>query len=120
MFGLLQFRDQRGDRRTVVEDHHMIPGTGRFFRQLGFEPCFEKRNQINRKNQEQQDDADELREDDVNHHHRMLPRDISAVTGGRRRAGGPLQSLHETSRLTFEVIHAEHVEQTQHQQYRDQ
>ena len=45
---------------------------------------------------------------------------IAAVTGGRCRAGGPLQSLHETSRLTFEVIHAEHVEQTQRQQYRDQ
>ena len=80
--GLLQLGNQRGHCRTVVEDHHVILGVGRFLRQLGLETFLEKRNQINWKNQEEQHHTDELGNDDVDDHQRMLPGKIAAIAGG--------------------------------------
>ena len=117
---LLELGDQGRHGRTVVEDDHMIARIRRLLRQLCFEAFFKQGNQEHRQHQEDHRHPEELGEQHEQDHHRMLPGSIHAVAGGRGGAGRPLQGLPEIPCLALEMLHAEHVEQGQHDQDHDQ
>ena len=99
----------------VIFELRRLPGKARF------EAFFEEGNEVYGKNEKYEKDPDELDEDDVNHHERMLPCGIGAISRRGKSFAGPFERLPEPPWLAFEVRHSDHVaERREHQQQNKQ
>ena len=90
----------------------MVGDDARCPRQFLFESLLEERNEKDRHDQEDEKNADELHRDHQHDHGRMRPAAVVAVAGGAERLRRPLQAVPDRPMLSFQVGHAELVEQS--------
>ena len=79
-------------------------------RQLALEAFLEKRDQVDRHDEEDEKDAGELDSDHEQRHQGVRPVEVGAVAGRRERFGGPHEARPEIARLALEARHPRLVE----------